>query len=30
MTATDAQIFFIQPLVRWVFGKIFTKDIAAL
>lgn len=24
-----SQIFFIQPLVRWVFGKIFAKDIAA-
>ncbi|MBQ8133796.1 MAG: hypothetical protein IJ192_05270 [Clostridia bacterium] len=24
-----SQIFFIQPLVRWVFGKIFAKDIAS-
>ena len=24
-----SQIFFIQPLVRWVFGKLFAKDIAA-
>ena len=24
-----SQIFFIQPLVRWGFGKIFAKDIAA-
>lgn len=24
-----SQIFFIQPLVRWVFGKIFAKDIEA-
>ena len=24
-----SQIFFIQPLVRWAFGKIFAKDIAA-
>ena len=24
-----SQIFFIQPLVRWIFGKIFAKDIAA-
>lgn len=24
-----SQIFFIQPVVRWVFGKIFAKDIAA-
>lgn len=24
-----SQIFFIQPFVRWVFGKLFAKDIAA-
>ena len=24
-----SQIFFIQPIVRWVFGKLFAKDIAA-
>lgn len=24
-----SQIFFIQPLVRWVFGKIFAKDLAS-
>lgn len=24
-----SQIFFIQPLVRWVFGKLFARDIAA-
>ena len=23
-----SQIFFIQPIVRWVFGKLFAKDIA--
>ena len=24
-----SQIFFIQPFVRWTFGKLFAKDIAA-
>ena len=24
-----SQIFFIQPFVRWAFGKLFAKDIAA-
>ncbi len=24
-----SQVFFIQPVVRWLFGKIFAKDIAA-
>ena len=24
-----SQVFFIQPFVRWVFGKLFAKDIAA-
>ena len=24
-----SQVFFIQPFVRWAFGKIFAKDIAA-
>ena len=24
-----SQIFFIQPIVRWIFGKLFAKDIAA-
>lgn len=24
-----SQVFFIQPIVRWLFGKIFAKDIAA-
>ena len=23
-----SQVFFIQPVVRWLFGKIFAKDIA--
>ena len=24
-----SQVFFIQPIVRWAFGKLFAKDIAA-
>ncbi|MCR5097683.1 MAG: hypothetical protein K6B14_01905, partial [Lachnospiraceae bacterium] len=24
-----SQVFFIQPFVRWAFGKLFAKDIAA-
>ena len=29
MLAFFSQVFFIQPFVRWAFGKLFAKDIAA-